>query len=431
MVWAGALGSVAGCVAAQESDAGLPSEVGLEAVVTGLEQPTAVAFASDADLRYVADRPGRIYAHGPDGVLDEPFLDLRDAVQTGGERGLLGVALHPEFADTRRAFVRYSAPRREGTPAEYSHTFVVAEFEATADGRRAKRDSERTVMEIPEPREMHNAGDLAFGPDGYLYVAVGDSAANPEGGGWGGPGSGRNGQDVTENLLGSILRVDPDGQETVHGEQRNYAIPDDNPLVDAEGLDEHYAWGFRNPWRVSWDGEDFYVADVGKDHYEEVNLVEKGGNYGWNVREGTHCFKADECPERTPDDVRGGEPLLDPIVEYSQSDGALSGASVIGGHVYRGSALPALRGAYVFGDLRAQGRLFAATRPGDGGDDDGGNGGGGGGGDSLWSTTAIQVAGGEGALRYLLAFGRDADGEVYALGAGSDGTGLYRVVPAE
>ncbi|WP_433627051.1 PQQ-dependent sugar dehydrogenase [Halomicrococcus sp. NG-SE-24] len=391
---------------------GLPGEVGLETLASGLGAPTDVAFAPEADRRYVAEQNGRLSVHGSDGLRDAPFLDLRDTVEVGSEKGLLGVALHPDFAENRRLFVRYSAPRRQGTPSSYSHTFVLAEFEATADGRRVRRDSERTVLEIPEPQANHNAGSVLFGPDGYLYVGVGDGGAGGDQGAghvqdWYDAVDGGNGQDVTENLLGSVLRIDVDSRDG----DRPYGIPDDNPLVGGPGRDEQYAWGLRNPWRMSFDGADFFVADVGQRRYEEVNLVEKGGNYGWNVREGAHCYQAENCPDATPKSVRGGEPLVDPVVEYAHS-GDPGGVSVIGGHVYRGSTLPGLRGAYVFGDLRAKGRLFVATRSEN----------------RPWPIRVVEVAGD--GLDRILSFGRDDAGELYVLRtAGGDGR-LHRVVPA-
>ncbi|WP_336363692.1 PQQ-dependent sugar dehydrogenase [Halalkalicoccus salilacus] len=387
----------------------LPDTVDLETLATGLEMPVSIAFTPDADRRYIAQRRGRILVHESAETRDEPLLDLSEAVMTGGERGLLGIALHPEFSEDRRLFVRYSAEPRSGTPSDYSHTFVLAEFQVSEDGRRAEPASERAVLEIPQPRERHNAGDLAFGPNGHLYVPVGDSAAAPDLA-WQGPGTGGYAQDVTENLLGSVLRIDVDDR----AEGEGYSVPVDNPLVGREGLDEHYAWGFRNPWRLSFDGSDLYVADVGKDHFEEVNLVERGGNYGWNVKEGTHCFQVDDCPDETPENVRGGEPLLDPIVEYSHSGGSVSGVTVIGGYVYRGSTLSELDGVYVFGDLQPEGRLFAATRP----END----------DGLWPINTIEVAGGEESLQQILSFGRDTGGELYVLRY--DGGGLFRVVPA-
>jgi glucose/arabinose dehydrogenase len=395
-----------------------PEAVGLETLVDGLGAPVDVAFAPDADRRYVVEQGGIVHVHEADGLREEPFLDLRDSIERGGEKGLLGLALHPEFAENGRVFVRYSASRREGTPEDYSHTFVLAEFEATRDGRRLRRDSERTLLDIPEPQGNHNAGDLEFGPDGYLYVAVGDGGSGGDRGDghvedWYDAVEGGNGQDVTENLLGSVLRIDVDDRE----EGKGYAIPDDNPLVDREGLDEHYAWGLRNPWRMSFDRGDLYVGDVGQNSYEEVNLVERGGNYGWNVMEGTHCFDSEECPDETPPDVRGGEPLVDPIVEYPHSGDGVTGVSVIGGHVYRGSEIPGLFGRYVFGDLNAGGRLFVAT-PSDG--------------EGLWETAVVvgHFDDDGGTLERILSFGRDADGNLYVLGVGSDDGGLHRIVPA-
>ncbi|SEP06428.1 Glucose/arabinose dehydrogenase, beta-propeller fold [Halogranum amylolyticum] len=433
---AGALAALAGCsqtsttstrtdgasstTESPKSTAATPDAVALETVATGFDAPVAVAFVPGEDRAYVADQVGEIAVLESESRRDEPFLDLRDSIEFGGERGLLGLALHPEFAENRRLYVRYSAPRRAGTPSNYSHTFVLAEFRATADGRRVNRETERTILEVPEPQGNHNAGDVAFGPDGYLYVAVGDGGAGGDQGtghveDWYDGVDGGNGQDVTENLLGSILRIDVD--ERADG--RPYGIPDDNPLVGRDGLDEHYAWGFRNPWRFSFDEAELFVGDVGQNRYEEIDLVEAGGNYGWNVKEGSHCYGADECPDGTPDDVRGGEPLVDPIVEYPHAGDGVSGISVIGGYVARGPALPALEGAYLFGDLQTDGRLFAARRP-----DGGGDGGGG-----RWSATVVDVVDRDrGKLDRLLSFGRDHDGDVYVLGVGSDGGGVYRLV---
>jgi len=381
----------------------VPNAVGLETVVDGLEMPLALEFAPRANRRYVADRGGRIFVHESDGLRDEPFLDLRDTVRTGGERGLLGMTLHPDFAENRRLFVHFSAPRQSGTPADFDHTGILASFRATDDGRRVRRDTGRVVLEIPQPADFHNGGDLAFGPDGFLYVGIGA-----------GGGGGGGGQDVTTDVLGSVLRLDVDDRTA----DRAYAVPDDNPLVGRTGLDEYYAWGFRNPWRLSFDDGDCFVADVGESDYEEVNRLEKGGNYGWNVREGTHCYREDTCPDRSAERNGGGEPFRDPIIEYPHppTESAVSGVSVIGGYVYRGSTLPALEGAYVFGDFLPEGRLFAATRPDDG--------------DGLWPTTVLEIDG-ETSLERLLSFGRDDEGEVYALGTATGGGGVFRVVPTE
>lgn len=367
---------------------------------------TPLSFQEGPDgTRYVADRPGVIYRL--DGGSVGRALDVTDAVVTGGERGLLGLALHPEFGSNGRLYVRYSSPPRRGTPSTYSHTFVLAEFRTRDDGT-IDPGSERTLLELPEPQSNHNSGSLAFGPDGLLYVGVGDGGGGGDRGtghveDWYGRNPGGNGQDVIENLLGSLLRIDVDAR----ADGRPYGIPEDNPLVGAPGLDEHYAWGLRNPWGISFDGTDLYVADVGQNRFEEVDRVLKGGNYGWNVREGTHCYDAGDCPAATPD----GERLRDPVVEYPHSGAAVSGIAVVGGHVSRGDAVPALSGRYVFGDLDAGGRLFAATPAGTG----------------PWPVEPVDVAAGSrGKLGRLFAVGRDRAGELYVM---TDG-GVHRIAPS-
>jgi glucose/arabinose dehydrogenase len=391
--------------------------VGLETVAEGFTSP--VAFADPpGERRYVVDQAGTVDVLGEDAT----FLDVTDRmVEVGGydERGLLGIAFHPGYPDAQRVYVRYSAPRREGTPEGYSHTFVLSSFRVGPGGLTADPDSERTILEIPQPQPNHNAGPIEFGPDGYLYVAVGDGgAADDQGKGhvddWYEDVGGGNGQDVTENLLGSILRIDvgdADGETA-------YTVPEDNPLLGREGRDEHYAWGLRNPWGMSFSGGDLVVADVGQDAHEEINVVEKGGNYGWNVREGRGCFDADSCPRAAP----GGNRLRDPVVTYphpeSDSPPPLSGNAVVGGRVYDGDAMPALRGRYVFGDWIAEGSLFVAD-PREG---------------PPWPVSVVEVTPASN-LRRLIAVGRDRDGAVYVLtserGDLSGTTGaVHRLVPA-
>jgi len=388
-------------------------------LATGLTSPVGVEMTG-ADTGYVVDQSGQLRRLDGGDLLDTPALDVSDrlASNSGREMGLLGLALHPAFAENGRAFVRYSGPTRSETPDGFSHSFVLSEFRAGEDRRTFDPDSEQVLLTIPEPQSNHNAGSVAFGPDGHLYVGVGDGGAGGDQGrghvdDWYDAVDGGNGQDVTENLLGSVLRIDVDGDGGggTSGGDRPYTIPDDNPLVGGEGLDEQYAWGFRNPWRFSFgpDGR-FFVADVGQSSWEEINVVQRGGNYGWNVREGPECFQADDCPSETPD----GEPLRDPVVAYPHSGGDVSGISVIGGYVYEGDAVPALDGRYVFGDFRANGRLFVATE-GDGGD---------------WSVTTVLV---DGIGSLLNSFGRDADGELLACttGSGESGDGsVYRLTTA-
>ncbi|KAB1196776.1 MULTISPECIES: sorbosone dehydrogenase family protein [Haloferax] len=387
-------------------------ELRYETLASGFTSPVDVAIpeAFDGDRRFVVDQPGRVWLHDETGLRTDPYLDLGDrVVDVGGydERGLLGVAFHPAFADNGRLFLRYSAPSRSGTPSNFSHTFVLSELTVDPEATTVSGDSERTLLEIPQPQSNHNAGALAFGPDGYLYVAVGDGGgANDEGRGhvddWYDALDGGNGQDVQSNLLGSVLRIDVDSEGGVTGdEDKPYGIPDDNPLVGRAGLDEQYAWGLRNPWRLSFDGDDLYVADVGQAQWEEVNVVEAGGNYGWNVREGAHCFRASTCPTETPD----GEPLVDPVLEYPHAARGPSGVAIIGGYVYRGDEIPALSGAYVFADWQSQERLFAArpqaSKP--------------------WDIAEIPITDLDGGGKNVLAFGRDPAGELYVCTSGNRG----------
>jgi glucose/arabinose dehydrogenase len=381
--------------------------IGLEAVATGLTSPVALVslpagVGVDAPPRYVLDQSEGIYPHDGDGLATEPMLDPPGDLVSGGEKGIIGLALHPEFASNRRYVLRYSAESRDGTPGNYSHTSVLAEYRATEDFRGTVADSGRTIMEVPQPQGNHNAGAIAFGPDGYLYVALGDGGSgNDQGPGhvddWYDAVGGGNGQDITENLLGSILRIDVDDE----ADGKNYAVPGDNPLVGEEGFDEQYAWGFRNPWRMSFHRGNLFVADVGQGEYEEVSIVRKGGNYGWNVTEGVACFQSGDCPEESP---RGRE-LIDPVMAYSHD----YGNSVIGGHFYTGDAVPALQNRYVFADY--SGSVFAARPPEDG--------------SRLWPI-AILDADFDGSP---VAFGRGRDGELYLLVArGSDS--VYRIAAA-
>ena len=440
---AGVLAALAGCLSgnpntatttddapANSTPAGTTvgtSSVGTELLAGGFAAPLGVEFApGDTEHTFVADQIGVVHVVGSDGVRDQPFLDVRDRLvelSDYEERGLLGLAFHPDFEANDRVFVRYSAPATNDTPDGYSHTFVLSEFRV-GDDLRADLSSERRLLEIPEPQSNHNAGSVLFGPDGYLYVGVGDGGA----GGDTGPGhvsdwydrnEGGNGQDVESNLLGSVLRIDVD-----YTDGAAYGIPEDNPLVGEAGRDEQYAWGFRNPWRMSFAGETLFVADVGENRYEEVNVVERGGNYGWNVREGTHCFSASSPtspPGDCPSETSNGDPLRNPVVEYSHSGGAVSGVSVIGGYRYSGDAIPALDGRYVFGDWQSDGSLFVATPSEEG----------------LWPVEVVSLdhAGDDPPGQYLLGFGRDHDDELYVAttdeGAPRGESGaVHRLVPS-
>jgi hypothetical protein len=297
------------------------------------------------------------------------------------ERGLLGVAFHPAYASNGRFFVYYNAPPRAGGPAPTTSWNNLARFSefrvSAADPNLADISSERIFLEIDDPQGNHNGGTLLFGTDGYLYISIGDGgAANDVAPGhvedWYAVNEGGNGQDIEQNLWGSILRLDMDNGMP-------YGIPADNPFVGKPGLDEIYAYGFRNPYRMSFDmqaGNKLYVGDAGQVLYEEVSVVTKGGNYGWNVKEGSHCFDAanpltsfSNCPN--VDEF--GNPLIDPVIEMNNAQNPAGGIvtlTIIGGHVYRGS-IPTLKGKYIFGSFSKtfagpQGELFVALPAGPG-----------------------------------------------------------------
>lgn len=398
------VGLLAGCSSGSQEET--TGGVGTELVADGVTSPLGIEFEpGTAAPAYVVDQTGVVSVAGPDGLMSEPFLDVRDRmVDLSGyeERGLLGLAFHPDYPDDNRVFVRYSAPLRSAMPDGYSHTFVLSSF-AVRDGERVDPASETVLLEIAEPQGNHNAGAVVFGPDGYLYVGVGDGGgANDVGPGhpadWYDENPGGNGQNTT-TLLGSVLRIDVDES----GSERPYGIPDDNPLVDRRGRDEVFAWGFRNPWRMSFTNGRLYVADVGQNRFEEVSIVERGGNYGWNVREGAHCFSVDSPntpPESCPSERPGGERLTDPIIEYPHSGSGPSGISVIGGYRYTGTEISVLEDTYVFGDWQSRGTLFTASESGE---------------DDLWSLETVSLASSDNPSPrpFLLSFGRDGDGDLY------------------
>ena len=321
----------------------------------------------------VTEQDGRIWAFDPaSGAVPAAteVLDISDRVSSRrSEEGLLGLALYPN--DAGRMYVYYSAadPRRS----------VVSRFAMSPDGSGADPDSELVVLEVEQPFANHNGGQIAFGPDGYLYVGLGDggSAGDPLG----------SGQD-TSSLLGAILRIDVSQSAPASP----YVIPPDNPFVAGGGRGEIWAYGLRNPWRFSFDRDtgELWAGDVGQNRWEEIDLIERGGNYGWNVLEGNHCFGARDC------DPAGTVP---PVWEYSL-DG--QPCSVIGGYVYRGSAIPWLRGVYVYGDF-CSGEVFG-LRYADGRVVEHGQ----------LADTGLRI----------MSFGEDNDGELYLL---SQKSGIYRL----
>lgn len=385
--------------------------VGVELVAEGLTAPVAMATPNDGSGRiFIVDQAGMIRVLTPDaGLLPDPFLDLTGLIiplrTDYDERGVLGLAFHPDYANNGRFFVYYTAPLRAEAPAGWDHTNVVAEFNVSADNPNAgDLASQKTVLQIDQPQFNHNAGHIAFGPDGYLYVPIGDGGGANDTDEGHTPGLG-NGQDLT-NIHGSILRID------VNGEPGSYTIPADNPFAapDDNMADEIYAYGFRNPYDISFDrggSNQLFAADAGQDAYEEVDIVTLGGNYGWNIKEGTHCFNA-PAPDQMITDCAStgamGEPLIDPIIEYTHDVGLV----VVGGHVYRGTAMPELDGYYILGDYTASqdfapdGSVFWAEPSAEGG---------------MWEWGQFQIAGTENGRigGYVLALGQDESGEIYVM----------------
>jgi glucose/arabinose dehydrogenase len=333
------------------------------------------AFQSSSGRWYVLEQAGRILTFTGSDPRPVVFLDISGRIQSGGEEGLLGFAFAPDFDRSGVFFLDYTManPRRT----------VIASFTSTANSAGpstssvANLASEAVLLEIMQPFPNHKGGQLAFGPDGYLYIAMGD------GGSGGDPF--RNGQNPNA-LLGKILRIDVK-------DRTKYAVPPDNPFAAGGGRGEIYAYGLRNPWRFAFDGNDLWVADVGQDLFEEIDLVTKGGNYGWNVMEGKHCYNAKTC------DAAGMTP---PIFEYGHDAGA---CSITGGFVYRGSDIPELRGAYVYGDY-CNGRIWALRY----------------GGGQVAAQSEILASGFQ-----VSSFAQDQKGELYVLQYAGTG-GFFRIV---
>jgi glucose/arabinose dehydrogenase len=300
--------------------------VGLAPVVTGgLTSPLFATSAGDGSGRlFVVEQPGRIRVVAGGRLRATPFLDIHSRLLFSGERGLLGLAFHPRYASNGRFFVDYTRQPDGAT--------VVEEFRVSGDPNIAQT-SGHVVLTVPQPFANHNGGMLAFGPDGRLFIGLGDGGAE------GDPG---NRAQNRQSLLGKVLRIDIDGR-------RPYAIPPDNPFAGGGGRPEIFALGFRNPWRFSFDRVTghLYAGDVGENAVEEIDLVRSGGNYGWRLKEGDQCFRpATGCD-------RPG--LKAPIAFYRHTAGR---CSIIGGYVYRGRAIPALVGSYIYGDL-CTGEIFA------------------------------------------------------------------------
>jgi len=362
-------------------------------------QPLAEGLTAPIHLEETPDGTGRLLVVQQDGVVRvlsrdgqlaaEPFLDIRDRLlplEKGfDERGLLGFAVHPDFRRNGRVYVSYSAPLRATAPQGWNYTRRISEFTAhPGDRSRIDAKSERVLLEVDWPSRKHNGGGLAFGPDGHLYVGLGDGGVSHGVG----PKVLWEAFDVIEDalawdqlaqdrhsLFGKILRLDVN-----HGFP-GYATPADNPLAGSRGRPEIYAWGFRNPYRIAFDRDAsgaFYVTAIAETLWEAAYRVQGPGNYGWPLREGTHCvdrLHPRQPPADCPAHDDTGAPILMPVVEYanmqaSHPDTKLGiagvGTAITGVHRYRGTALSALSGKLVFSDWSASfkqpsGQIFVAT----------------------------------------------------------------------
>jgi len=288
--------------------------VSLELVSDQLDRPVFLTAPPRDERRFIAERDGRILLLRPDGTIaEEPFLDLRPEVfDFGIEQGLLGLAFHPEYATNGRLFVYYT---------DTEDNTVLVEYAASSDPDVGDPASAQQVLFVEQPTNRHNAGMLQFGPDGFLWLSLGEGGA-----------AGTHAQDPN-TILSAIVRIDVDNGDP-------YAVPADNPFIDGDAP-EVWAYGLRNPWRFSIDSVDrlIYIADVGHERWEEVNVVpidQNGWNFGWLNMEGSACFQRDCDPS---------DKTL-PVLEYSHDDGC----SITGGFVYRGLAIPELHGTYFYGD---------------------------------------------------------------------------------
>ena len=347
----------------------------LQEVVSGLSAPLYLTAPPGDPRLFIVEKTGAIRIVKDALLLPDAFLDLSSKVSNGGEQGLLGLAFYPDYATTRRFIVHYT---------DVAGNTVVSRFQTSDDPDRADPASEQVILTQAQPFSNHNGGQILFGPDGFLYLGLGDggSAGDPD----------NRGQDLSD-LLGSILRIDVRNGDP-------YTIPADNPFAQS-AAPEIWSYGLRNPWRFSFDRAtgDLYIADVGQNQWEEVNVAVsstgagRGANYGWSIMEGSHCFRESGC------DQAG---LTLPTLEYDHA----AGCSITGGYVYRGSAVPALQGHYFYGDY-CQGWV-RSFRYSDGA--------------VAFPTSWPSLAPGG----PILSFGEDAAGELYVL---EQGGRVLRVVP--
>jgi glucose/arabinose dehydrogenase len=409
-----------GCQKQNGDDEPAKKNVDLELVAENLVSPIQAVATHHSDRLYIVDQIGKVWVVDGNGYQrPTPFLDLSSKIvplnPDYDERGLLGIAFHEDFKTNGIFVVYYQMPPRAGGPvpgASWNNRSRVSQFKALPDLTRADPNSEKVILEWDDPQSNHNGGALAFGLDNYLYIAIGDGGgANDVGPGhvddWYTVNSGGNAQNLEANFLGKILCIDIDNGSP-------YVVPSTNPFVGKPGLDEIFAFGLRNPYRMTFDmGGDhmLILSDAGQVLYEEINVVRKGANYGWNVREGRHCFStADNTKELAscPAVDDRGKTLLNPVIElnnYKNPKGG-SATTIIGGYVYRGTGIPGWDGKYLFGSFSqspttANGELFIADMLADKED-------------ANWSYKEVSLKSSPNDIGYYLkGFGQDDEGEVY------------------
>jgi len=363
-----------GLITSPESQGGY--KIRLEPIISSLTNPVAITHAGDGSGRlFITEQGGRILIYDGSELLPAPFLDISALLSTGGERGLLSVAFHPDYASNGHFYVNYT--NTDG------HT-VIARYTVSNDPNLANPASAITVLTIVQPYSNHNGGQLQFGPDGYLYIGMGDG---------GDAGDPNNYAQNPDSLLGKMLRIDVDSDVP-------YGVPPDNPFISNEqARDEIWALGLRNPWRFSFDRStgDLFIGDVGQGSWEEIDYQPAGStggeNYGWRLMEGNNCFNpSTNCNDGS---------LTLPVIEYGHD----FGCSVTGGYRYRGKGNPLLSELYIYGDF-CSGRIWGA-KPG---------------GDGNWSAEELLDTN----LK-ISAFGEDEVGELYVVYRAAPGGSVYRI----
>ncbi|MFL5739088.1 MAG: PQQ-dependent sugar dehydrogenase [Flavisolibacter sp.] len=401
----------------------------LQLIADGLVAPLSVVEAPDDSKRlFIVDQAGKIWILPPNGTLSTtPFLDLSGKIVSLNpaydERGLLSLAFHPNFKTNKKFYVFYTAPPRAGGPepgASWNSLTRISEFSVSSSNpNAADPNSERMLLEADHPQLNHNGGTVAFGPDGYLYISIGDGGNKDDIGpghlaDWYTANAGGNAQNLTANFMGKILRIDVNSGTP-------YSIPADNPFANSStAKKEIYAFGFRNPYRFSFDmggSHQLFLGDAGQSLWEEIDLVTKGGNYGWNIKEGTVCFSTDNdltVRPSCPSVDSAGNPLLDPaLVVKNKANPDHTGliTVIVGGNVYRGSAIPSLQGKYIFGSFSQggsspDGALYVTTPSGSG----------------PWSFENLSIKDHPDNLGYYIkGFGQDLSGELYVAVSSAQG----------